>query len=196
MEERGVLVDHSSINQWAIRFLSLIEKMARKHKRPVGGSWRMDETYIQVMDVWKYLSRAVDKHGKTIDFLLTAKRNMAAAKRFFDKSIGANGNPNKVVMDKSGTNKAAIDAINAGRDVPTLVHQVKYLNNIVEQDHRAIKRVTRSMLNFKSFRAASSVLAGIELIHMIREGQFAIDGAEAMSFVDQFSTLAGMVRPV
>jgi putative transposase len=196
MEERGVLVDHSSINQWAIRFLSLIQKMARKHKRPVGGSWRMDETYIQVKDVWKYLYRAVDKHGKTIDFLLTAKRDMAAAKRFFDKSIGANGNPNKVVMDKSGTNKAAIDAINAGRDVPTLVHQVKYLNNIVEQDHRAIKRVTRSMLNFKSFQAASSVLAGIELIHMIREGQFAIDGAEAMSFVDQFSTLAGMVRPV
>jgi transposase-like protein len=97
-------------------------------------------------------------------------------------------------MDKSGANKAAIDAINADRTVPILVLQIKYLNNIVEQDHRAIKRVTRPMLNFKSFRAAGSVLAGIELIHMIRKGQFAIDAAAAMSFADQFSTLAGMIR--
>jgi len=196
MEERGVLVDHSSINRWAIRFLPLIEKMARKHKRLVGGSWRMDETYIKVKGVWKYLYRAVDKQGKTVDFLLTAKRDIAAAKRFFDKAMGANGDPNKVAMDKSGANKAAIDAINAGRDVPILVRQVKYLNNIVEQDHRAIKRVTRPMLNFKSFRAAGSVLAGIELIHMIRKGQFVFDSAEAMSIADQFSTLAGMVRSV
>ena len=78
------------------------------------------------------------KHDKTVDFLLTAKRDMAAAKRFFEKAMGANGDPDKVAMDKSGANKAAIDAINAGRDVPILVRQVKYLNNIVEQDHRAI----------------------------------------------------------
>jgi len=196
MEERGVSVDHSSINRWAIRFLPLIEKIARKHKRPVGSSWRMDETYIKIKGVWKYLYRAVDKHGKTVDFLLTAKRDMAAAKRFFDKATGANGDPNKVAMDKSGASKAAIEAINAGRNVPILVRQVRYLYNIVEQDHRAIKRVTRPMFNFKSFRSAGSVLAGIELMHMIRKCQFAIDGAEAMSFVDQFSALAGMVRPV
>jgi transposase-like protein len=194
MEERGVSVDHSSINRWAIRFLPLIEKMARKHKRLVGGSWRMDETYIKVKGVWKYLYRAVDKQGKTVDFLLTAKRDIAAPKRFFDKAMGANGDPDKVAMDKSGANKAAIDAINAGRDVLILVRQVKYLNNIVEQDHRAIKRVTRPMLNFKSFRAAGAVLAGIELIHMIRKGQFTIDGADSMSSADQFPTLAGMVR--
>ena len=195
MEECGVSVDHSSINRWAIRFLPGIEKMARKNKRPVGGSWRMDETYIKVKGVWKYLYRAVDKQGKTIDFLLTAKRDMAAARRFFDKATGANGDPDKVAMDKSGANKAAIDAINAGRDIQILVRQVKHLNNIIEQDHRAIKRVTRPMLNFKSFRAASSVLAGVELMHMIRKGQFAIDGADAMSFSDQFYALAGMVRP-
>jgi putative transposase len=196
MEARGVSVDHSSINRWAIRFLPLIEKMARKHKRPVGGSWCMDETYIKVKGGWKYLYRAVDKQGKTIDFLLTAKRDMAAAKRFYDKAMGANGDPDKVVMDKSGANKAVIDAINAGRDVPILVRQVKYLNNIVEQDHRAIKRVTRPMLNFKSFRSAGSVLAGIELMHMIRKGQFAIYSADAMSFADQFSVLTGIGRPV
>jgi len=118
--------------------------MARKHKRPVGGSWRMDETYIKVKGVGKYLYRAVDKQGKTVDFLLTAKRDMASAKRFFDKAIEANGDPDRGAMDESGANKAAIDAINAGRDVPILLRQVKYLNNIVEQDHRAIKRVDRA----------------------------------------------------
>ena len=117
MEERGVSVDHSSINRWAVRFLPLIEKMARKYKRRVGGSWRMDETYIKVKGVWKYLYRAVDKHGKTVDFLLTAKRDKAAATRFFDKAVGANGDPDKVAMDKSGANKAAMDTINAVRAV-------------------------------------------------------------------------------
>ena len=121
---------------------------------------------------------------------------MAAAKRLFDKAMQMNGEPKKIAMDKSGANKAAIDAINAGRGVPIVVHQVKYLNNIVEQDYRAIKRVTRPMLNFKSFRSAGCVLAGIELMHMIRKGQFAIDGAVVVSFADQFYALAGQVRPV
>ena len=156
----------------------------------------MDETYIKVEGVWKYLYRAVDKQGKTVDFLLTAKRDMSAAKRFVDKAMGTNGDPDKVAMDKSAANKAAIDAINAGRNVPILVRQVTYPNNIVEQDHRAIKRLTKPMLNFKLFPAAGSVLAGIELIHMIRKGQLAIVGADAMLFADQFSTLEGMVRSV
>jgi putative transposase len=158
-------------------------------------SWRMDETYIKVKGVWKYLYCTVDKQGKTVVFLLTAKRDMATAKRFFDKAMGANGDPDKVAMDNSGANKAAIDAINTGRDVPILVRQVKYLNNIVAQNHRALKRVTGPMLNFKSFRTAGSVLAGIELIHMIRKGQFKIDDADTTSFADQFSALAGMIRP-
>jgi putative transposase len=104
-----------------------------------------------------------------------------------------NGVPEKVAMDKSGANKAAIDAINAGRDMLIVVRQVKYLNNIVEQDHRAIKRVTRLMLNFKSFHAARNVLAGIELMHMIRKNQFAIVSSNAMSFADQFYALAGKI---
>lgn len=194
MEERGVSVDHSSINRWAVRFLPLIEKMAREHKRPVGCSWRMDETYIKVKGIWKYLYRAVDKQGKTVDFLLTAKRDMAAAKRFFDKAMVANGVPAKIAMDKSGANKAAIDDINARRALLIAVRQVKYLNNIVEQDHRAIKRLTRPILGFKSFRSAGSVLAGIELMHMIRKGQFATDGAVVRSSADQFYALAGEVR--
>jgi putative transposase len=169
--------------------------MSRQHKRPVGSSWRMDETYVKVKGVWKYHYRAVDKKGKTVDFLLTAKRDMAAAKRFFDKAMGANGNPDKVAMDKSGANKAALDAINPGRAVPIVVRQIKYLNNIVEQDHRAIKRVARPMLNFKSFQAARSVLSGIEIMQMIRKGQFACEAGTDMSFAEHFYSLARQVRP-
>ena len=189
MEERGVFVDQYSINRWAVRFLPLLEKAFRKHKRPVGGSWRMDETYIKVKGVWKYLYRAVDKEGKTVDFLLTAKRDKAAANRFFKKAMRHNGDPEKVTMDKSGANKAAIDGINDDRELPIEVRQIKYLNNIVEQDHRAIKRVTKPMLNFKSFRSARNVLAGIELMHMIRKGQMAEENQ--MSFAEQFYALAG-----
>ena len=99
MQERGVCVDHSSINRWAIRFLPLLEHAFRKHKRPVGASWRMDETYIKVKGVWKYLYRAVDKEGKKVDFLLPARRDKAAALRFFDRAMKANGVPEKVAMD-------------------------------------------------------------------------------------------------
>jgi putative transposase len=127
--------------------------MAQKRKRPVDCSWRRDETYIRAKGVWKYLYRAVDKQRKTVDSLLTAERDMAAAKRFFDKAMRANGDLTKVVVDKSGTNKASIDAIDAGSKVPILVRQVKYLNNIVGQDHRAIKHATRAMFNFKLFRS-------------------------------------------
>ena len=121
---------------------------------------------------------------------------MVAAKRFFDKAMQMNGEPEKIAMDKSGANKTAIDAINAGRDVPVVVRQVKYRNNIAGQDHRPVKRVTRPMRNFKSIRSAHCVLAGIELMRMIRKGQFATDGEDTMSFGDQFYALAGQVRPV
>jgi putative transposase len=151
MEERGVTVDHSTVSRWAIRFLPLLEKTFRKYKRPVGGSWRMDETYIKVRGVWKYLYRAVDRDGKTIDFLLTAKRDKAAAKSFFDKAMQSNGVPEKVTMDKSGANKAAIDESSANREKPMVVRQVKYLNNIVEQDHRAVKRISKPMLGSNLF---------------------------------------------
>ena len=138
----------------------------------------------------------MDKQGKTVDFLLTAKRDKAAALRFFDKAMKANGVPEKVTMDKSGANKAAIDEINARGETPIIVRQIKYLNNIARQDHRAVKRVTRPMLNFKSFRAAKCVLAGIELMHMIRKGQFLLEGCNKLSFAEQFYALAGQIRPV
>jgi putative transposase len=195
MEERGVSVDHSTINRWAIRFLPLIENLSHKHKRKVGASWRTDETYMKVKGVWKYLYRAAGKEGKTVDFLLAANRDMAAAKRLFEKAMREHGDPEKMAMDKSGANKAAIDVINGNQVVPIIVRQVKYLNNIVEQDHHAIKRVTRPILGFKAFGAACNVLAGIELMHMFRKGQFDIDGAANMSFTEQFYALARQVRP-
>ena len=185
MQERGVVVDHSSINRWAIRFLPLLEKAFRKHKHAVGPSWRMDETYIRVNGTWKYLYRAVDKQGQTVDFLLTAERNAAAARRFFEKAIRHDMVPDKVTMEKSGANRAALEQLNKERQVPIEIRQVKYLSNIVEQDHRANKRITRPMLGFKSFRAARAILAGIELMHMIRKGQF-MPAGEGMSFAEQF----------
>ena len=94
MAEQGVLVDHSTVNRWAIRFLPLLESIFRKYKCPVGGSWRMDETYINVNGDWKYLYRAVDKEDKAVDFLVTDKRKKAAAIQFFDKAMRSNGTPN------------------------------------------------------------------------------------------------------
>ena len=154
----------------------------------------MHETYIKVNSAWKYLYRAVDKQGQTIDFLVTAERDAAATRRFFEKPMRHNAMPYKVTMDKSGANQATLEQLNKEREVPITIRQVKYLNNIVEQDHRAIKRITRPMLGFKSFRAARAILAGIELMHMIRKGLFMLK-REGMSFADQFYTLAGQVRP-
>jgi putative transposase len=108
----------------------------------------------------------------------------------------ANGVPEKVTVDKSGANKAAMDEINTRSETPVIVRQVKYLNNIVEQDHRFVRRITKPMLNFKSFRVAKNVLAGIELMHMIRKGQLLLEGCIKLSFADQFYALAGQIRPV
>ena len=131
-----------------------------------------------------------------MDFLLTAKRDKAAAMRFFDKAMQANDVPEKVTMDKSGANKAAIDEIKVSIVKQTIVRQVKYLNNIVEQDQRAVKRVTKPMRNFKSFQAAKCVPSGIKLMHMIRKGQLMLKGCNERSFADQFYALAGQIRPV
>ena len=109
---------------------------------------------------------------------------------FFKKAMAQNGDPKKVTMDKSGSNKAAMDAINQNREVPIEVRQVKYLNNIVEQDHRSVKRITKPMMGFKSFRAASNVLAGIELMQMIRKGQMITTEVNEFSFAEQFYALA------
>ncbi|AXF05926.1 IS6 family transposase (plasmid) [Paraburkholderia hospita] len=162
MAERGISVDHSTVHRWALKLLPALEKAFRRCKRAVGRSWRMDETYIRVRGEWKYLYRAVDKAGNTIDFLLRAHRDKVAARRYFEKAIVQNGEPETVTIDKSGSNLAALQALNAGREAPIRIRQKKYLNNVVEQDHRAIKRRTRPMLGFKNVRCARIILVGIE----------------------------------
>ncbi len=189
MAERGIAVDHSTVHRWAIKLLPVLEKTFRRHKRPVGRSWRVDETYIKVKGHWKYLYRAVDKAGQTVDFLLRAHRDKAAAQRYFEKSIDQNGEPETVTIDKSGANLAALEALNAERDTPIKIRQNKYLNNIIEQDHRAIKRRTRPMLGFKTFRCARILLGGIELMHMIAKGQMK-DSGSGKTRAEQFNSLA------
>jgi transposase-like protein len=189
MKERGVEVDHSNLNRWVLKYAPALESSFRQYKRPVGDSWRMDKTYINVKGKWKYLYRAVDKFGATVDFLLTAKRDRKAALRFLRKAIGQNGTPSKITIDKSGANAAAINDYTEEEAVGIELRQVKYLNNIVEQDHRAIKRKTRPMLGFKSFWSAAKTIAGIELMHMIRKGEMIVRGGDVTA-AEQFYSLA------
>ncbi|MDE9478982.1 IS6 family transposase [Xenorhabdus bovienii] len=174
MAERGIEVDHSTLHRWVTRLVPLLDKAFRRYKRPVGRRWRMDETYIKVKGQWKSLYRAVDTTGQTIDFLLTAKRDAPAALRFFHKAIRHHGEPEVVTIDKSGANKAALASLNAGKPKKNRIkiRQSKYLNNLIEQDHRRIKRRIRLMLGFKNFRRAQTLLAGIELLCMLSKGQY------------------------
>ena len=190
MAERGVAIDHSTIHRWAIKMLPVLAAVCRRRKRPVGRSWRLDETYVKVGGQWKYLYRAVDRDGDTIDFLLRAKRDHAAARAFFERAIDLHGVPEKITIDKSGSNTAAITSIQADSGLPIQMRQSKYLNNLVEQDHRAVKRITRPMLGFKSFRCARILIAGIETIHMIRKGQLGALKDLASSAANQFYSLA------
>jgi len=182
--ERGVTVDHATLNRWVVKFAPLIAARAQSRKRSTANSWRMDETYIKVKGRWIYLYRAVDRDGQTLDFLLSERRDLAAARRFFKRAIVTNSVPDRVVIDKSGANLAGLQAVNAilkftgeGRTVE--IRQAKYLNNIIEQDHRFIKRITGPMMGFKAVHSAAATIAGIETAHMIRKGQIPTDGTNA-----------------
>ncbi|MFM0007530.1 IS6 family transposase [Paraburkholderia dipogonis] len=190
MAERGTSVDHSTVRLWALKLLPVLEKAFRRRKRPVGKSWRMDETYIRVKGDWKYLYRAVDKDGNAIDFLVRAQRDKTAARRYFEKSIAQNGVPETVTIDKSGADLAVLEAINADRETPVKIRQSKYPNNLVEQDHRAIKRRTRLMPGFKTFRCVRILPGGIEVMHMIAKGQMKCARGTHPSAADQFYELA------
>ncbi|NVO56651.1 IS6 family transposase [Rhodobacteraceae bacterium B1Z28] len=181
MAERGVEVDHATLNRWVVKFSLAIAASAQVRKKPTAISWRMDETYIKVRGKWTYLYRAVDRDGQTLDFMLSERRDTAAARRFFKRAIGTNGVPERIAIDKSGANLAGLQSLNAslkftgtGRIINIV--QSKYLNNIVEQDHRFIKKITRPMLGFKAFYSAAATLAGIEVAHMIRKGQLSQNG--------------------
>ena len=191
LEERGVNVDHSTINRWVIKYSPQLEAEFHRRKRQVWTSWRMDETYIRVKGKWKYFYRAVDKFGKTIDFLLTEQRDEKAARNFLNKAIGRHGGvPEKITIDGSAANEAAIKSYNEEHGTSIEIRKAKYLNNIVEQDHRGVKRITRPMLGFKSYEAAQATLTGIELVRMLRKGQLNGEELEGLSVAEQFNKLA------
>ena len=132
--------------------------------------------------------RAVDKEGNTVDFLLRAHRDKAAVRRYFEKAIAQNGEPETVTVDRSGANLAALEALNADRATPIKVRQNKYLNNVIEQHHRAVKRIIKPMMGFRSFRCARIILSGIQLMHMIRKGQMQ-DERDIKTAAEQFYAL-------
>ena len=171
MAIRGVKVDHATIQRWVFKFTPLLEKEFNKRKKAVGKRWRMDETYIKVKGQWRYLYRAVDKQGHTIDFLLTKRRQRVSAQSFLIKAISNNGKPELINIDKSGANKHAIRVYNKRSFSKIKIRQCKYLNNIVEQDHRFIKKRISNGLGFKEFESAKRTLAGIEIVHMIKKEQ-------------------------
>jgi putative transposase len=190
MGERGVAVDHSTLNRWVIKYAPEFEKVFRRRQRPVGRSWRLDETYVKIKGKSAYLYRAVDRDGNTIDFLLTPTRDRDAAEAFLRKAILTQGLPEKITIDKSGSNTAAIQHYNKTHKTAIVIRHSKYLNNLVEQDHRAVKRLTRPRLGFKSFWAARCTIAGIEVMHAIRKGQLETSEIVARTPAEQFYGLA------
>jgi transposase-like protein len=190
MKERGFEVDHSTIQRWVVHYAPQLEDAFHKKKKRPGNRWRLDETYNKVKCEWKYFYRAMDKQGDTIDFLLTAKRDKKAALRFLTKAIDRNGKPGLINIDKSAANTAAIHQYNHDHCERIKIRQCKYLNNIVEQDHRCIKRKCRPMLGFKSFHAAQKTLVGIELMNMIKKGQMRATRGARLTPAEQFYSLA------
>jgi IS6 family transposase len=175
LADRGVQVDHTTLFRWIQAYAPELDKRMRPHLRMTNGSWRVDETYIRVKGEWVYLYRAVDAAGRTIDFVLSAKRDAAAAKRFFRKALKQSHtvNPRTITVDKSAAYPIATKAMKRDGELWRFakLRQVKVLNNIVEQDHRRIKRLVRPGLGFKSFTTASRTIAGYEAMAMIRKGQ-------------------------
>jgi transposase-like protein len=176
MAERGIVVSHTTVMRWVQRYVPEYEKRWARFARPVNTSWRMDETAVSVRGGLHYLYRAVDKHGKSVGSLLRADRGMDAAQEFFRKAVATNRSrwPRKVNLDGNAASHRALRLL--GNEDPRWksveVRCCRYLNNVVEQDHRTIKRRCASMLGLKSFDTAAITFAGIELANRIRKGQF------------------------
>ncbi len=175
MAERILSVDHVTIWRWVQRYAPELNRRSRPELRPTNGSWRVDETYLRVAGKWTYLYRAVDSTGATIDFLLSARRDANAAKRFLQKALRSPGHPRPRVINLDG-NPAYPKAISELKRAGELGRRcrcrpVRYLNNIVEQDHRSIKRRVRASQGFRSFHSAARTIEGIEMMNMIRKGQ-------------------------
>jgi len=175
MRERGLDIDHSTVFRWVRRYAPELNKRIRPYLKMSSTSYRVDETYIKVGKTCKYLYRAVDKEGNTIEFMLSAKRDVSSAKRFFKKMMRAEHRrlPFSSSVDKNAAYPEAFSTSQADRVVPEdcLLRRVKYLNNVIEQDHRFIKKKVRAAQCFKGFHTAERTLEGIEAVKMMRKGQ-------------------------
>jgi transposase-like protein len=199
MAERGIEVDHSTINRWVLKYAPELDKRIRPHLKQTNDSWRVDETYIKVKGRWKYLYRAVDSLGNTLDFLLCAKRDASAAERFLRKTLNASHtqSPRVINVDKNAAYPAAVDDLKAEEQLfeTTELRQVKYLNNRVEQDHRFIKRLTKPGMGFGSFHTARRTIRGFEAMNMIRKGQVqGVDKGDARASIELVSQLFGIAQ--
>jgi transposase-like protein len=199
MAERGVQVDHATIHCWTVHYAPLLLEQFNRRKRPVTGKWHVAETYIKVRGQWRYLYRAIDSNGDTVEFWFSERRNLTAAKRFLRKALKRHGRPERIVIDGSQTNREAIlscDATNqledrSGRKLkPISIRQSAYLNNRIEQDHRAVKRRVQPMLGFKSTTTARVILSGMEMVHMMRKGQAKYARNSNLSLAEHFELLA------
>ena len=199
MAERGISVDHATVHRWVIRYSPELLKRFNLRKRSVSRKWHMDETYIKVRGQWKYLYRAIDSNGDTIEFWFSERRDLTAAKRFLRKAFKRHGQPTRIVIDGSQTNREAILACDtesrlqdrSRRELkPIRIRQSAYLNNRIEQDHRTIKRRVRPMLGFQSMITARLILGGIEMIHMMRKQQAKYACNRPLSLAEQFGMLA------
>lgn len=199
MNERGISVDHTTIHRWTVHYAPLLLEQFNRRKRPVTSRWHVDETYIKVRGRWMYLYRAIDSNGDTVEFWFSERRNLTAAKHFLTRAIKRHGRPERIVIDGSQTNKEAIlscDTADRLQDrsrrkvKPIRIRQSRYLNNRIEQDHRAIKRRVRPMLGFKSVASARVILSGVEMVHMMRKGQAKYACDPQPSLAEQFDLLA------
>jgi transposase-like protein len=177
MAERGLSLAHTTIMRWVQHYTPEFEKRWRRYALPIGRSWRVDETYVRIRGEWCYLYRAVDRAGRTIDFRLSTRRDVAAAKAFFRKAMKSQQcAPQTITLDGYAASHRAVRELKADGSLPmdTMLRSSKYLNNLIEQDHRSVKQRIAVMLGLKQFSNAMITIAGIELMHSIRKGQFGL----------------------
>jgi transposase-like protein len=175
MAERGLALAHTTIMRWVQRFVPEFEKRWNRFARKAGRSWRVDETYVKIRGAWTYLYRAVDREGQTVDFRLSTNRDVKAAKAFFRKALKTQGRPPvSITLDGYAASHRAVRELpeQSPRWKDTRLRSSKYLNNMIEQDHRGVKSRIKPMLGFKLFDSAAVTIAGVELLHRIRKGQF------------------------
>jgi len=175
LQERGVSVDHTTVFRWVQHYVPELDRRCRPFLRATNDSYRVDETYINIKKRWYYLYRAVDSTGATLDFMLSPTRDAAAAERFFRQVLQAphTCTPRVITIDKNAAYPLAFEALQQDGTLPEtcLLRQCKYLNNVVEQDHRFVKRRVNSGLGFRAFDTAQRTIQGYEALHRLHKGQ-------------------------